>query len=77
VRELSRLLGDNAYFAGAQISLADFHVAPQLDFLAMTPEWAALSAQAPNLTPWLRRVTERPSFEATTWERVEAMAKAA
>jgi glutathione S-transferase len=77
VRELSRLLGDDAYFAGAQISLADFHLAPQLDFLAMTPEWAELSAQALNLTPWLRRVTERPSFEATTWERVEAMAKAA
>ncbi len=77
INELSRLLGGQAYFAGEQLSLADILVAPQLDFLKLTPEWALLTAPAENLDPWLARVTARPSFKATTWERIEALAKAA
>ena len=42
--ELSRLLDGNPYFAGKSVSLADLLVAPQMDFLALTPEWKALSA---------------------------------
>lgn len=77
IGELSRLLGDQMYLAGETLSLADMHVAPQLDFLAQTPEWVALSANAPNLVSWLARMNARESFTATTWERVIAMAKAA
>ncbi|MGH8169519.1 MAG: glutathione S-transferase family protein [Steroidobacteraceae bacterium] len=75
--ELSRLLGDNSYFAGAQVSLADMLVAPQLDFLAGTPEWQPLTAQRENLPAWLARMQERKSLRATTWDRVAEMAKAA
>ena len=75
--ELSRLLGGNVYFAGAQFSLADIIVASQMDFLAQTPEWAPLTAERGNLAPWLARVSARKSFEATTWERVAEMGKAA
>ena len=75
--ELSRLLGDNDYFAGAQVSLADMVAASQMDFLAQTPEWAPLTANRPNLPRWLARMEARASFQATTWERVAALAKAA
>ena len=75
--ELARLLGSNAYLAGEQVSLADMVAAPQMDFLARTPEWAALTAERPNLPAWLARMEARESFQATTWERVAALAKAA
>jgi glutathione S-transferase len=44
-----------------------------MDFLAMTPEWATLTAPNPNLPAWLQRMNARPSLQATTWERVAAM----
>ncbi|HEV7138076.1 MAG TPA: glutathione S-transferase family protein [Steroidobacteraceae bacterium] len=75
--ELSRLLGTSPYLAGTQLSLADMVVASQMDFLAQTPEWAALTAERPNLPAWLARIGARESFQATTWERVAEMAKAA
>ena len=76
-KELSRLLGGQDYFAGEAMTLADIQVAPQMDFLAATPEWAALTAETPNLVAWLARMNARPSMQATTFERVSAMAKAA
>ena len=75
--ELSRLLGSNAYFAGGAPSLADLLVAPHLDFLTVTPEWETLTSTLPNLRSWLNRMTGRPSFQATTWERVADLAPAA
>lgn len=75
--ELSRLLGVKPYFAGDRVSLADIHVAPQLDFLRQTPEWAPLTATAANLVDWLGRMTSRASFAATTWDRLAALAAAA
>src|SRR6516225_2413544 len=60
-RELSRLLGPQPYFAGEVISLADLLVAPQLDLLAQTSEWATLTADARNLVAWLARISERTS----------------
>jgi glutathione S-transferase len=77
INELSRLLGGQSYLAGEQLSLADILVAPQLDFLKLTPEWAALSATAENLNHWLARVTARASFKATTWEKIAQLAAAA
>jgi glutathione S-transferase len=74
---LSRLLGEQSYFAGDAVSLADLLVAPSIDFLALTPEWAVLSAPHPGLVAWLARMTARPSLQATTWDRVAEMAQAA
>jgi glutathione S-transferase len=76
-KELSHLLGGKNYFAGEEVSLADIHVATQLDFLAMTPEWKPLTATVSNLVRWLDRMNERASFKTTTWERVAELAKAA
>jgi glutathione S-transferase len=75
--ELARLLGDQPYFAGAAISLADLLIAPQLAFLTQTPEWSVLGAPHANIVAWLARMEARPSFQATTWDRVAEMAKAA
>jgi glutathione S-transferase len=76
-RELARLLGEQPYFAGAAVSLADLLIAPQLAFFTQTPEWSVLGAPQAKLVAWLARMKARPSFQATTWERVTEMAKAA
>jgi glutathione S-transferase len=75
--ELAHLLGEQAYLAGDSISLADLIVAPHVAFFAATPEWAELGAPRHNLVAWLTRMEARPSMQATTWERVNAMAMAA
>lgn len=75
--ELARLLGDQSYFAGASLSLADLMIAPQLDFFVGTPEWESLTNDRTNLRAWLQRMNERPSLGATTWPKVIEMAKAA
>jgi glutathione S-transferase len=75
--ELSRLLGEQPYLAGENLSLADLIVAPHVAFFTATPEWAELGAPRNNLVVWLERMESRPSMRATTWERVNEMAKAA
>ena len=75
--ELSRLLGEQAFFSGDSVSLADLLVAPPMAFFTLTPEWAELGAPHPNLIAWLKRMEARPSLQATTWERVSELAKAA
>jgi len=75
--ELARLLGEQAFFAGDSVSLADLMVAPAAAFFTATPEWAELGVPHANLVAWLKRMEARPSLQATTWERVSEMAKAA
>ena len=74
--ELARLLGAGPFLAGSDLSLADLLVAPQLDFLSATPEWSALIRSHAGLQAWLARMNARHCMQATTWERVVAMAKA-
>ena len=76
-KELSRLLGTQAYFTGESLGLADILVAAHLDFLAETPEWETLAQTSPNLVALVSRMDARPSFRSTTWERVAELAKAA
>jgi glutathione S-transferase len=76
-KELSRLLGTQPFFAGESVTLADLLIAPQVEFLRPTPEWAPLSEGRQNLVDWLARMNARPSFNATTWERQTELAKAA
>jgi glutathione S-transferase len=75
--ELARLLGEQPFFTGDALSLADLLVAPGVAFFVATPEWAELGAPHPNLVAWLTRMEARPSMKATTWERVTELAKAA
>jgi glutathione S-transferase len=75
--ELALLLGEKPYFAGDALSLADLMLAPPVEFFAMIPEWSLLGAPHANLVAWLKRMQERPSMKATTWERLSELAKAA
>ena len=75
--EVSRLLGDQIYLVGDAVSLADLLIAPQLYFLAQTPEWGLLAEGASNLEAYVERIEGRPSMQATTWARVKDMAEAA
>jgi len=62
--ELDRLLGEQPYFGGDRVSIADIMLAAQLDLLCDTPEGGELVAGT-RLKPWLARITARPSFVAT------------
>jgi glutathione S-transferase len=75
--ELANLLGEHSYFAGDTLSLADLLLAPAVDFFTLIPEWTVLGAPHANLVAWMKRMQERPSLKATTWERVTDLAKAA
>jgi glutathione S-transferase len=74
---LAKLLGGQRFFAGEALSLADLMLAPQIDFLSLTPEWQTLTAGRTVLCDWLARMNARPSMTATTWERVAQLAAAA
>ena len=77
IAAIAELLGTQQYFAGDALSLADLHLAPHLDMLAETPEWAVLTAAHPNLVQWLARMRARPSMAATSWDRQAQIVKAA
>ena len=62
--ELDRLLGNQPFLAGDQLSLADLLLAPQLDYLAATPECAKIMAGS-RLPHWLGRMEARASMQAT------------
>ena len=70
--ELARLLGEQPYFAGETLTLADLMLGPQMAFMSATPEWQTLTGTRPNLVAWLARLNARPSFQATTWEQLVA-----
>ena len=61
---LDRLLGDQPFVAGDRLSLADLMLAPQLDYMAATPEGRS-AMQGTGLPAWLDRMNARPSMQAT------------
>jgi glutathione S-transferase len=64
IAELDRLLGGQPFLAGDHLTIADLMLAPQLDFLAETPEGDSL-LQETRLRSWLDRMNERPSMRTT------------
>jgi glutathione S-transferase len=76
ISELGRLLDEHDFFCGDALSLADIIAAPHIDFLAQTPEWRDIGSPHRALCAWLERMMARPSFQATTWERVAESAQA-
>jgi glutathione S-transferase len=64
VTELERLLGDQIFLAGDQLTIADIMLAPQVDFFADTPEGSSLLAGT-KLAAWLERMNARDSMVAT------------
>jgi glutathione S-transferase len=63
--ELDRLLGDQPYFAGDRVSIADIMLGAQLDLFRECAEGRELIEGTKNLGSWLDRMVVRPSFVAT------------
>jgi glutathione S-transferase len=70
---LDGLLGKQTYLAGEAVSIADLMAAPQIDYLAETPEGASF-LQGTALAGWLSRMRGRESMIATTPERLRLAA---
>jgi glutathione S-transferase len=62
--EIDRLLGDKAYLAGDQVSVADIMLGAQLDLFTECAEGRELISGT-RLVPWLDRMRARQSFLAT------------
>jgi glutathione S-transferase len=73
---LEGFVKNSPHMAGDAFTLADIHAGAQLDILAETPEGAEIIAGT-ALEPWLKRLNARPSFPATTYDRVTELAAAA
>lgn len=71
LRALENLLGDQPYFAGDQVTLADLCAVAHLDAVPLSPEGAELIAGSPLLA-WLDRMAERPSVQRTEMRRIMA-----
>ena len=64
INEIARLMA-GPYMAGAALSLADLHLAPQLHYFALTPEGAALLDRHRQIGDWLARMRQRPAMKKT------------
>jgi len=64
VTALDRILGDNSFFAGEALSLADVMLAPQFHLLTPAAEFRAM-LEGTRLLPWLERMLAHPSMLAT------------
>jgi glutathione S-transferase len=64
IAELEGLLGDQAYFGGDQISIADIMLGAQLDLFSECAEGRQLISST-RLEPWLDRMRSRQSFAET------------
>lgn len=62
---LDALIGEQEFAVGSEISLADLHLAPVLDYFSRTPEGETALASAPNLSRWWSSIRDRPSVVKT------------
>lgn len=65
VQTLDKLLGSSPFFCGDEVSLADLHVVPVLEYFSQTPEGEKLLADAPNLRRWWDAIKDRTSVVKT------------
>ena len=65
VAVLDALIGDQEFAAGSEISLADLHLVPVLDYFSRTFEGETALASAPNLSRWWSSVRGRSSIVKT------------
>jgi glutathione S-transferase len=76
LRALEEILADKPFFAGDSVSLADLAAIAHLDFTQASPEGGELIAGSP-LLGWIERMQDRPSYQASTMERLQSLAAAA
>jgi glutathione S-transferase len=66
---LEDILGDQPYFAGDRLSLADIMAVAHLEFVPWSPEGAELIAGSPLLA-WLDRMNARPAVARTSMRKL-------
>lgn len=71
LKALEDILGEQTYFAGDAISLADLAAVAHLEMVPASPEGSEVIAGSPLLA-WLARMAERPSVQATGMQRIMA-----
>ena len=62
---LERLAADSEYLCGAELSLADIHLAPMIGYFAMAEEGDALLKTQRKLSHWWSTMSARPAYRAT------------
>lgn len=62
---LERLVGDTEYLCGADVSLADIHLAPMIGYFAMAEEGDALLRMQHELSNWWSTMSARTAYRAT------------
>ena len=62
---LERLAADTEYLCGADLSLADIHLAPMIGYFAMAEEGDALLKAHRKLSHWWAATSARPAYRAT------------
>jgi glutathione S-transferase len=65
LKALADLMADAAWLAGAELSLADLHVAPMIHYFLMAPQGNEMINAHSALTPWWSRMNSRASMERT------------
>lgn len=75
--EIARLLGDQPFMAGDQLSIADLMLAPHLAYFAAIAEGRPMFARHPNRQGWVAWMAARPSMANTIWERLASLHQAA
>ncbi len=63
---LERLVADSEYLCGADISLADIHLAPMIGYFAMAEEGEAQLKRHRKLSHWWATMSARTAYRATT-----------
>lgn len=59
------LMEGDTFLCGSAISLADLHLIPVLDYIAMTEPGRAALGRRPRLSAWWSRIGQRPSAAKT------------
>lgn len=71
---VAKRLGESAYLAGADISLADYFMYPVIEATCAAPEGRAMVADLPVLESWWQTLAHRRAIIETAWPDVSAMA---
>ena len=64
---ITELMSGRMWLVGDDITLADLHLAPMMDFFLMTQEGRRITADFPLLGAWWERMKRRPSMLATPY----------
>lgn len=62
---LEAIAADGLVLTGADLTLADLHLAPMIGFFVSAPEGAAALARRPALSRWFRTISALPAYRVT------------